>query len=268
MKRSFPVFMIVDIHCHLEHAWFDKDRDDVVKRAKEAGVKAILTAGINHETNRQALDLAEKYDIVRAALGIYPVDALKKEVDSCEFPVENRVLDVDEEMAFIRENRDRVAAVGEIGLDFVDSDEDERKEQRQLFRKMLDLARELEKPVIVHTRKAEAEAVEMLEDYKDLKVILHCFMGKKRLVKQAYDLGFYFSIPCNIVRAQNFQMIVGMVSITKLFTETDGPYLSPFRGERNEPANIREAIRKIAEIKGMEEEEVEKNLFMNYQRVF
>lgn len=260
--------MIVDVHLLLEHPLFDKDRDEVIKRAKKAGVKVMITQGINPKTNRKSLELAEKYDIVQSALGIYPPSALKKEVEHDEFSTGVESFDISEEIDFIRNNADNIVAIGECGLDFVDSNEQERKEQMELFERMILLAEELNKPIIIHSRKAEKEVIDILKISNIKKVILHCFCGKKGLVKQAADLGYYFSIPPNIVRAQNFQQIVKKVNINQLLTETDAPYLSPFKGERNESAFISETIKKIAEIKGMDIEEVERNIYMNYQKLF
>ncbi|MBD3310210.1 hypothetical protein GF351_03245, partial [Candidatus Woesearchaeota archaeon] len=150
------------------------------------------------------------------------------------------------------------------------SEEDaDKKGQKIVLRAMLDLAKRIDRPVVVHTRKAEADVMEILEDYKDdLKIVLHCFCGKKKLVRKAANRGYFFSIPTNIVKNDQFQLMTEIVNINQILTETDAPYLSPFKGKRNEPAFIAETIKKIAEIKGFEEQEVKNNIFLNYQKVF
>lgn len=259
--------LIVDVHAHLDHSDFSKDLDKVIARAKAAGVKAIITNGVNPETNRKTLELAEKYDIVKAALGLYPIDVLRKDIEE-GYPLKDEEFDIDSEIDFIRKNKNKIIALGECGLDFVRSDEVQRKAQIKVFEKMIALAENINKPIIVHSRKAEQSVIEVLESSSIKKVVLHCFCGKKGLIKKAQDMAYYFSIPCNIVRAHNFQNMVSMVNLSRLLTETDAPYLSPFKGRRNEPAFIAETLKKIAEIKKMDIEEVEKNIFMNYQGLF
>lgn len=237
--------MYVDVHCHLDHELLKVD--EVIKRARKAGVKKIITNGVNPRTNRIALELANKYNEVEAALGIYPDEAG----------------DIDEEINFIRENK--IVAIGEIGLDY--AEEVDRERQKSVFEKQLKLAEELKLPVIVHSRKAELDVIEMLEERK-LKVIMHCFCGKKNLVKRVRDNKWYFSIPTNVVRAQNFQQIVSNVPMNQILTETDAPFLSPFRGEVNEPANVVESVKVISRIKEMEQEEVKNMIYYNFQRVF
>ena len=259
--------LIVDVHAHLDHPDFSKDLDKVIKRAKAAGVKAIITNGINPETNRKTLELAEKYDIVKAALGVYPIDVLRKDIEE-GYPLKDEQFDIDSELDFIKKNKNKIIALGECGLDFVRSDAFQRKGQIKVFEKMIALAENINKPIIVHSRKAEQSVLEVLESSSIKKVVLHCFCGKKGLIKKAEDKGYYFSIPPNIVRAHNFQYLVDKVNLSRLLTETDSPCLSPFKGIRNEPAFIIETLKKIAEIKMMEVEEVEKIIFMNYQGLF
>ena len=121
--------ILVDVHCHLDH-WELKERlDEVLRNAEEAGVRAIITNGINPETNRETLELAAKHKAVKAALGIYPMDALKRELESDEYPMKWKPFDVDEELRFIESHKERIVAIGEIGLDFTKASEDEKKEQ-------------------------------------------------------------------------------------------------------------------------------------------
>ena len=258
--------MLIDIHCHLDHPSFDGRTDELVENAKKAGLKVILTAGINPETNRNTLEMAKKYDVVKAALGIYPPKTLQKEIEAGDYALKPNIFDADEEIEFINKNKGEIAAIGECGLDY--SQDEDQKKQKELFEKLISLAEKIKKPIIIHSRKAEADCVDILESSNVKKVLLHCFSGKKKLVRRAAELGFYFSIPTNVVRAQNFQLMVEGVDINQLFCETDSPYLSPFKERMNEPALVLESYKKIAEIKGMELKEVVNNVWMNWQKVF
>jgi|TARA_B100002003_G_scaffold250789_1_gene291548 TatD DNase family protein len=257
--------MLIDVHCHLDFKGLRERMDEVVANAEKVGVKAIITSGINPETNRLALEYASKYDIVKASFGLYPIDALERE-DSSFKP-----FDVDDELKFLKENKDKFICVGEVGLDLHSGKDIDR--QKEIFKKVLELAKKLDKPVLIHSRKAESEALDMLEEVGVKKVVMHCFTAKKSLVKRAYDNGYYFSIPPVAVRLQQFQDMIEMIDINHLLTETDAPFLSPFKNEDgsfnvNEPAYVIETVKKIAEIKKMDIEEVKKNLWMNFQKVF
>lgn len=257
--------LLIDIHAHLDHPKLDIDK--VIANAKKAGLKVILTNGVDHKTNQIALELSKKYDIVKAALGIYPLFGIDFDIREGAYPMDKILpIDLDNELKFIEENKDKILAIGEVGLDYTIKNKE--TQQKQNFEKIINLAEKIKKPIIVHTRKAEQDAIELLESSKLKKVLLHCFCGKKKLVKKAADLGYYFSIPTNIVRSQNFQIMAKEVNINQLFCETDSPYLSPFKNKQNEPAFIIESYKKIAEIKGMDLKEVINNIWMNYQKLF
>ena len=262
--------LLVDIHAHLDHERFKKDLDKVINRAKEAGVKHIITSGVNSITNRNILKITDKYDIVHASFGLYPIDALAKEIEdgeACGFARDLDHFDVDKEIEWIIKNKDKCIAIGEVGMDF-NWGRDFEKQQKENFQKVISMAEKIKKPIIVHTRKAELECVEMLESSKIKNIILHCFCGRKHLVKRVADNGWNFSIPPIVVRLQQFQIMADIVNLSQLLTETDAPYLSPYPGKRNESSYVAETIKKIAEIKEMTEDDVAKNIFMNYQRIF
>ena len=258
--------MLIDVHCHILFSHFDKDLDEVIKRAKEVGLIAIVVSGVNHSTNEKVLELAKKYDIIKPSLGIYPLDAVGLGFkDDVIRDVEK--IDVDKEIEFIKKNKDKIIAIGEIGLD--NSAEDSRLEEQKIaFRKAIRLGKEIDKPIVIHTRKAEKECIDILEEEKSKRVVLHCFTGNLKLAKRAEQLGYSFSIPAVITRLKHFQELVERVSLNNILTETDAPYLSPVKGERSEPSNIKETIKIIAKIKNMETEEVEKIIFSNYQKIF
>jgi TatD DNase family protein len=252
--------MFIDLHCHLDHHLLNRHVADIVGRAKVAGLKCIVTSGLHPESNRMALELCRTYPIVRASLGLYPIDALQREMGS------DYLVNVDEELAFIKEQGEKVLAIGEIGLDYKTGHD--REAQKGLFRRQLDLAVELQKPVIIHSRAAEPDVLEILAMYPGLTIILHCFSGKKKLMLQARDRGYFFTIPTHIGRASQFQELAKAVQLNQLFCETDAPFLSPFRHTSNEPAFVVESYRKIAEIKGITLEETSRIVFNNWQRVF
>ena len=134
--------------------------------------------------------------------------------------------------------------------------------------KLIELSKKIKKPIIIHSRKAEQDVIDILENLDAKKVVLHCFSGKLKLIKRAAELGYYFSIPTNITHSQHFQKLAELVDINKILTETDAPYLSPYKNRRNEPSFITEAIKKIAEIKNISINEIANNIFMNYQNLF
>ncbi|MBI4440396.1 TatD family hydrolase [Candidatus Woesearchaeota archaeon] len=245
--------VLVDVHCHLDLC---ENIPEAVKRAKEAGVCSIIANGTNSESNRKVLELAKEYDAVKAALGIYPLEAL--ELNGGEF---------DGILRFIEAHKKDIAAIGEVGIDnhHVKGKVEEQKKQ---FIKIIELSESIRKPMIVHSRKAEADVLDLLESSNVKKAVMHCFGGNMKLVKRAEDLGHYFSIPTNIVSLKHFQEVVQRVQMDRILTETDAPWLSPFKDRKNEPAFIVESIKKIAEVKGITQEEAGKIIFMNYQRVF
>lgn len=245
--------ILADVHAHLDLV---KNLDKVIENAKKEGVRAIITSGVNPESNRKALEISEKCDIVKPALGIYPMDALSREINK------PNVFDVDKEIDFIRKNK--IAAVGEVGLDYKNGKEKEK--QKEVFIKMINLAVELDKPLIVHSREAEKDAIEILEKFDFKKIIMHCFNGEKKLIEKIIKNNWFFSIPCTVVKSFQMQNIVKQANLSKLLTETDAPFLSPFNGE-NEPAFIKETIKKIAEIKELNPEETADIIFMNYKEL-
>ncbi|MDP3919068.1 MAG: TatD family hydrolase [Nanoarchaeota archaeon] len=241
--------MLIDVHTHLTYDSFDKDREEVIKRSK---CSVMINNGLNVEDNRATLKLAKKYKEVKVALGLYPSKIVEMKVD-----------DIKNEIEFI--SKQDIVGVGEIGMDGTYPN---IEKQEKWFRELVKMAMKNDVPVIVHSRKAEKLVIDILEEMKVKKVVLHMFSGKLKLVERAEKLGFYFSIPVILGHSRHFQELVKKVSITKLLTETDAPYLGPVKGERNEPMNVKFTVEKIAELKGMDKKEVENSVYMNYQRLF
>ena len=258
---------LIDTHCHLTHDLFKNDRDAVIERAKTAGFKAILCSGTNPAVNREVLQLSKKYSLIKASLGIYPIDALGLAPDEIGMARYEGKIDIDDEFAFFNKNKDEITAIGEVGLDY-HWDKTHHKEQKTNFEKIISFTEKMKKPIVVHTRRAEEDCVSMLESSKIKHIILHSFEARKSLIKRASDNGFYFSIPTSVVRAQQFQTSVEIVPLSQIFTETDAPWLSPFKEKRNEPSFITESIKKIAEIKKLKDKDVADQIFKNFQKVF
>lgn len=233
----------VDAHCHLDLCQ-QKEIPAIIERAKKANVQ-IITNGVNPESNRKVLELAEKYSEVKSALGLYPIDALKLSDK-----------EITQELNFIRSNKDKIVAIGEVGMDFKESDEIER--QQQTFQKIIELAKEIDKPLIIHSRKAEKEVIEILEKNKAEKVIMHCFSGKFSLVEKIVKNNWKLTIPTNVKHSEHFQNIIKKIPIGNLLCETDSPFLHPDKLRDNEPANVVESYKKIAEIKNIPLNEVQK----------
>jgi TatD DNase family protein len=261
----------IDVHCHLDDDRLKNRLDEVIDNFRRVGGKFIITSGVNPHTNREILDIASKYpDMVKVSFGLYPIDSIAKQVKKSLKDDDMREIeefDVDEELRWIEENKEKCVAIGEVGLDYkvVEGFEEE---QKAVFSRVIDLAKKIDKPLVIHSRKAEADAINMLEEKECKRVLMHCFNGKKSLIRRARDLGWSFSVPAVITRLEHFRMLVDMVPIEQLVTETDAPYLSPVVGEVNESKNVAVTVKEIAKIKGMDEEEVAKVMFNNVKTFF
>ncbi len=245
--------MFIDVHCHLDLL---KDIDKAIEMARKKKVRVIVCNGINIEVNRKVLSLCEKFKEVKAALGVYPIDALKLK--------DSRI---NKEIEFMRNSKSNIVAIGEVGLDFKE-DLNNWKRQKEIFRRFILLAIELDKPVIVHSRKAENDCVNILEALKARRVIMHCFCGKFSLVERIVGNGWFLSIPTNVCYSEQFQNIVKKVSIDNLLCETDSPFLHPLRKGDNSPDNVIYSYKMISKLKGMKLKDVEKRIWENFIKVF
>lgn len=261
---------LIDVHAHLESSRFDEDLDEVIERFKEVGGEFVVNSGVNPATNRKVLEMSKKHDVLKCSFGLFPIDCIAGDLKLSSEESDLReleVFDLDEELDWIREHVDDCVAIGEVGLDYADEEVKESEElkerQRENFRKVIGVAKELGKVVVVHTRKAEMDCIDILEAEGVEKVVLHCFHGNKKLIKRGIENGWSFSVPPNITRLLHFQMMVEMVPLGQLLTETDAPWNSPVVGERNEPANVSVTIKEIARIKGVGEGAVSEKIFEN-----
>lgn len=235
--------MLVDTHAHLDDARFDADREEVIARAQEAGVGFIINPGADLDSSRRAVALAEKYECVYAAVGVHPHDAASLS---------------DKAFAALRTlaAHPKVVAIGEIGLDFY-RDLSPRDVQREAFRKQLDLAVELKKPAILHSRDADAEVEATLREWSragGLRGVLHCFSGDVAWAKRAVELGLHvgFDGPLTYESATTLREVASAIPVERALIETDSPYLPPLprkRSDRTEPADARFVAHKLAEIR-------------------
>jgi TatD DNase family protein len=252
--------MLIDTHAHLEMREFNDDREDVIKRAREAGVEYIVTIGTTVESSRDAVLLADKYDFIYAAVGIHP-----HEVKDILHPA----YDIIRHFA----QHKKVVAYGEIGLDY-HYEHSPRTDQKRKFRDMLREARQLDLPVIVHDRDAHEDALQILSEEwsPDLGGVMHCFSGDVAMAKKLIEMGFSISIagPVTYPKAEAMREVVRQVPIEHLLVETDAPYLAPqpMRGKRNEPAFVRHTAEMIAQVKGLTFDDVARITSFNAMQLF
>jgi len=252
--------MLIDSHAHLEMAEFRNDLEAVVQRAKDSGVESIFTVGTEKKDWERTLEIAHSYPGIFAILGFHPHNV--KDVEARDYSV---LMDLCKD--------EKVKALGEIGLDFF-RDLSPREIQRKRFREQIELARELNLPIVIHDREAHHETLEILrsERAETLGGIIHCFSGDARMATACIDMGFCISIPGSITfkNAERYQEIVRNLPLDHLLVETDAPFLTPvpFRGKRNEPGFVRYTAEKIAAIKKISLEEVAERTTKNALRVF
>ncbi|HVO11289.1 MAG TPA: TatD family hydrolase [Vicinamibacteria bacterium] len=252
---------VVDSHCHLDLPDFDADRAEVVARAKAAGVVEMLVVGgvDEHAGHRRAVEVAARYRLPASA-GVHPHEARL---------ADERVYD--ELLGLARERR--IVAIGEIGLDF-HYDHSPRPAQREAFRRQLRLARDVGLPVIIHTREADEESAEILEQEKagEAGGVVHCFTGGLELARRALELGLHLSFSGIVTfpRSATIQQVARDCPAERLLVETDAPFLAPppHRGRRNEPAFVVEVARKLAELRGTALGAVSAAAEANYRRLF
>ncbi|MFT4867973.1 MAG: TatD DNase family protein [Candidatus Nanohaloarchaea archaeon] len=242
----------VDSHCHLDFERFDGDRDEVIERSKEE-LEFVVNAGSSMERNRKVLELSEKYpDFVVPNLGLHPTYT-------------DNFGEVDEIKKLIRE--ENPPAIGEIGLDHHHVKNTKlREKQEDIFREMLELAEELDKPVVIHSREAEERVFEIVQDYSIPSIMFHCFNGTPELAEKATEHGIKIGVTTQVLYSDRVQSIVEKISIEDMLLETDSPFL--YRGDRNEPKNVHESAEKIAEIKETGKKEVVEKTTANSVELF
>jgi TatD DNase family protein len=261
--------LFIDTHAHLDDKRFAEDLDAVVARAKEAGLKSIITVGCWKKEGgfQGALEVLKKYDSLWLALGVHPHEA-KDAVEGGPWDEIRRLAN-----AKGADGKGRLIAIGETGLDY-HYDHSPRDAQKEVFARQVRLARELNLPVIVHSREADKDTMDILkaEGAADMGGVFHCFSGTKETASAVLDLGFYLSFTGVVTfpKADALREVVKAVPIEKMLIETDCPYLAPapHRGGRNEPSFVVETAREIANIKGLSLEDVGRITTLNAEDLF
>ena len=256
--------IFIDSHCHIDGKAFDGERDEIVQRAKAAGVKAMLNIGTGNPHDGEiakAVEVAELYENVFASVGVHPHDA-KLYNDKAEETLVNLT------------KSEKVIAWGEIGLDYY-YDHSPRDVQREVFIRQIRKAKELDLPIIIHSRDADDETVDILTNecfYEGFRGIMHCFGGTAEMAESLMKLGFLISFAGNVTfkKAENLRDAAKVVPLEKLLIETDCPFLTPipFRGKRNEPAYVVHTAQFLADFYGVELEKIANQTSENFLKFF
>lgn len=267
-------FRYFDAHTHTNFVAYKEDREEVILRAKDAGV-AMNVVGTQIDTSRSAVELAEKYNNVYATIGLHPIHTSKSYHDEKElgeggkeFTSRGEVFDASAYEALGHSSR--VIAVGECGLDYFRLDKETKKVQSEAFIQQIELANTLGKPLMLHIRNAYDDALELLKAHAKVKGDTHFFAGDWETAKKFLDFGFTLSFTGVLTFTHDYDEVVKNVPLDMLLSETDAPYVTPVphRGKRNEPLYVAEVVRAIARIRGKDEEHVTQQLAKNARRVF
>ena len=250
--------MYFDTHAHYDSSKFDADRDAVLRALPESGVTLVVDPGDNAERSRRAVELAQQYPHVYAAVGWHPEEAENWDENS---------------LPAIRElaKQPKVCAIGEIGLDYY-WDTTYRERQKEMFRAQIELALELDLPVIVHDREAHGDSLEIVRDYPALRGVFHCFSGSVEMAQELLRRGWYlgFDGPITYKNAARAPEVIRICPMERILLETDSPYLAPVpnRGQRNDSRNLPYIAATVARIKDMPVEAVAAQTMENGQKLF
>jgi TatD DNase family protein len=252
--------MLFDTHVHLNAEQFKQDREEVIKRAFDTGVKYMTVVGFDRETIPLAIEIAEQHETIYAAVGWHPVDAIDM---------------TDQDFAWIEElsSHPKVVAIGEMGLDY-HWDKSPKDIQKEVFRKQIQLAKKVNMPIIIHNREATEDIIEILqeENAKEVGGIMHCYNDSAKYVQTCLDMNFYISLggPVTFKNAHLPKEVAVEVPLERLLVETDAPFLAPHpnRGKRNEPAYVKLVAEKIAELREISLEELSEKTTENALKLF
>lgn len=253
---------MIDSHVHLDDAKFDYDRENLIENLKEHGLDRVYNIGADLESSIASVELADKYEIIKAVIGVHPHAASEYNQE-----VEDKLIEL--------AKNENVRAIGEIGLDYY-YDNSPMDIQVQVFKKQIELANKLKLPIVVHSRDAAKETFDIIssykEKYKDLKFLIHCFSQSVEMMREYVKMGCYIALG-GVVTFKNSKVpkeVAKEVPLENLLLETDCPYLAPepMRGKRNEPMFIKYSAQKIAEIRGISLEELLKATDENTRRFY
>lgn len=255
LDKEFDIF---DAHAHYDDEQFDEDRDLVIKELKDNRIVGVLNCGASIDGARNSVNLANKYDIFYAAVGVHPEYSDK---------FDEKVV---EELKQLAKNP-KVRAIGEIGLDYYYDENPSRDIQKKAFIRQMELARELNLPVIIHDRDAHEDTLNIIKQFKGVTGEIHCFSGSVEFARECIKLGYYIGFT-GVVTFKNAKKVIDVVKevpLEKILVETDCPYMAPvpFRGKRNRSEYIKYMIHRISEIKGIDAEEVSSATISNMKRL-
>ena len=251
--------MLFDTHAHYDDERFDEDRETLLRAMPEKGVGLIVNPGCDLPSSRMAVDMAQKYDFLYAAVGIHP--------ENCG---DLAPAMMDELRALIK--APKVVAIGEIGLDYYWEDNPPRAFQQTVFRKQLALAAELDLPVIVHDREAHGDCLAIIKEFPTVTGVFHCFSGSPEMAEELLKRGWYlgFDGPITYKNAKRAPEVAAVTPLERIVVETDAPYMAPvpMRGKRNDSRYLPYVIEKLAEWKGVTAEEMTRVTWENGRRLF
>ena len=254
-----------DSHSHYNDEKFNQDREKLIQDTYNEGITKFICAGYNIQSSLDAIQLSEKYEFIYSICGISPNDIPQSEQELWK--------NLDEISKIATQNKSKkLVAIGEIGLDYYWNKEN-KELQKQAFIKQIELANKLELPIVIHSRDASVDTIDIIKKYQvNKKGIFHCCQLNQEMIRQALELGYYISFagPITFKNAKNAEDCVQMVPMDKILIETDSPYLSPEpnRGKRNDSRNVKYVAQKIAEIKELTLEEVAKITYENAIKIF
>lgn len=250
--------MLFDTHAHLDDARFDEDRDRVIENLRAEGISLVVNIGADMESSAASVALAEKYDFIYASVGVHPDET-------------GKLTEADMDTLAEYAKREKVVAIGEIGLDYHNMGAP-KDVQKRWFERQLCLAQELGMPYIIHDRDAHADVLEILKKYGYFNGVMHCYSGSAEMVREVVGLGMMISFagPVTFKNAQKTKEAAKAVPLERLMVETDCPYLSPepHRGKRNDSSRVRYVAEEIARLKEMELEELARITMENGKRFF
>ena len=256
---------LFDSHAHYNDEKFDEDREQLIKDTYDSGITKFIVAGYDIESSKKAIEIAKKYDFTYTIIGISPND----------IPQSNTELWINIEkieQIYHENSGTKIVAIGEIGLDYYWNKEN-KELQKDAFIKQIELANKLKLPIVIHSRDASVDTIQILKEHEvNKRGIFHCCQLNQELVRQALELGYYISFagPITFKNSKNAPEIIKMVPMDRILIETDSPYLSPEpnRGKRNDCRNVRYVAQKIADVKGLTVEEVAQKTYENAIRIF
>ena len=254
---------LFDSHSHLNDEKFDEDREEQIKKIRESGVSNFITAGYSVESSKKALEIAKKYDFIYTTAGVSPND-----IPQTEEELWKQLAEIEK---IVEKNKEKICTIGEIGLDYY-WNTDNKELQKKAFIKQIKIANKYNLPIVIHTREAVMDTLQILKENKVTKTgVFHCCPQNRELIKEGLKLGFYISFagPITFKNSKNAEEMINLVPNDRILIETDSPYLAPepVRGTRNTPANVKYIAQKIADVKGLTLEEVEKITFENTKNI-